>query len=58
MAAKSFDAFMKAVDAAVIATVGLSVHDLADYAFYDAFEAGESAKSVAKAVLAEAGWEG
>lgn len=59
-----FDAFMKAVDDAVIATAGTSVYDLADFNFYDladfnfysAFEAGESAKSVAKAVLAKIGF--
>lgn len=42
-----FKAWMLAVDAAVEARVGLSVHDLEDVAFRDWFDDGVSAKSAA-----------
>lgn len=48
--------WMKEVDQAVIAISGLSVHDLADYNFRDAWEAGESPEEVADAMLEDEGF--
>lgn len=56
-AADAFRSFMGDVDRAVGATVGLSVYDLPDFDFMEAFDAGESAADVAQQVLAEAGWD-
>lgn len=47
----TFEAWMRAVDVAVAALVGLSVRDLPDFAFRDAFDSGRSPAGVAKAVV-------
>lgn len=52
-----FDIWMGQVDMAVHDTVGLSVYDLPDYPFRDAFEDGLDPEGVAEEVLFEAGWE-
>jgi len=51
-----FENWMKKVDAAVEAIVGLSVHDLPDIDFMGLFEDGVGPKAVARKALAEAGW--
>ena len=48
---KSFEEWMKDVDAAVSARIGLSVHDLADCCFRDWYDAGVSAKSAASRAI-------
>ena len=48
MARKSFEDWMRDVDAAVGAMAGMSYQDLADYAYYDDFEDGASAKATAR----------
>lgn len=53
----SFQAWMRAVDSAVQAEVGLSVHDLADANFRDWYEDGVSPSEAAVDVLADNGWE-
>ena len=55
MARKSFGAWMKDVDVAVVALVGLSAADLDDYAYYDDFEDGASAKATARRAVRAAG---
>lgn len=48
---QTFEEWMKAVDQAVQNSIGVSVHDLPDYAFRDAYDDGVSAKRVAKRVI-------
>ena len=55
MARKSFVAWMEDVDAAVVASVGMSAADLDDYAYYDNFEDGASAKATARRAVRAAG---
>ena len=55
MARKSFVAWMEDVDAAVVASVGMSAADLDDYAYYDDFEDGASAKATARRAVRAAG---
>ena len=55
MARKSFGAWMKDVDAAVVASVGLSAADLDDYCYADAYDAGASAKATARRAVRAAG---
>lgn len=51
----SFEAWMRAVDAACEAKCGLSVHDLEDVAFADWYEDGVSAKSAALRAIRSSG---
>lgn len=51
-----FADFMRKVDAHVKALAGVSVMDLADFCFRDAFDDGVSPKSAAKAALANDGF--
>lgn len=48
---RSFEEWMKAVDAAVQAKVGLSVHDLADCCFRDWYDDKVSPASAAKRAI-------
>ncbi len=50
----NFDEFMAAVDKCVQRMTGLSVYDLPDYGFRDAFDDGESASYTARLALAAA----
>jgi len=52
----NFEDWMAAVDSKVEALTGLSVYDLPDYAFHDAWESGETAGRVARELLEEEGW--
>jgi hypothetical protein len=52
----SFDDWMKKVDAAVSAKVGLGASDLADIAYWDLWSDGVSAKSAARIALENEGW--
>lgn len=54
MARPTFEVWMAAVDRAVERRVGLSVHDLADYPFRDAYDDGVPAARVARDVINEA----
>ncbi len=52
----AFEGWMEKVDQVVEATAGVSVHDLADYDFWNAWNDGESPQQVAKAMLIEEGF--
>jgi hypothetical protein len=54
MAKKSFETWMKEVDAAVKALCYLSVADLPDCPFYDWYEDGVSPKAAARRVVKNA----
>ncbi|MBT3325525.1 MAG: hypothetical protein HN396_04655 [Gemmatimonadales bacterium] len=54
---KSYDAWMRAVDAAVSGICGLSVHDLADFRSRDMFEDGCTAREAAEHALEESGYD-
>ena len=54
---QTFDQWMRAVDRAVIATVGLSVHDIADQPFRDWYDDETPASEAAESALVDAGWE-
>jgi hypothetical protein len=58
MADDEFEAWMHRVDLAVQSASGVSVHDLPDYAFRDAFDGGSPPGEAAREVLEEAGWQG
>ena len=55
MARKSFEGWMRDVDAAVGAMAGMSYQDLDDYCYADAYEAGASAKATARRAVRAAG---
>lgn len=48
---QTFEEWMKAVDQAVQSSIGVSVHDLPDYAFRDAYDDGVAPNRVAKRVI-------
>lgn len=49
--AKTFEEWMKAVDAHCVAQLGLSVHDLPDCCFADWYEDGIGPKSAARKAI-------
>lgn len=53
-----FSKWLDEVDMLVAELSGVSVHDLADYGFRDAYEDGASPAEVAEDVLSENGWDG
>lgn len=53
----SFEDWMAQVDREVEKIAYVSVYDLPDYMFRDAYDDGEKPENVAKRVLEEAGWD-
>lgn len=51
---RTFETWMRATDAAVLAKVGMSVYDLPDINFRDRYENGDTANSAANAAIREA----
>jgi hypothetical protein len=56
MTTTAFETWMDKVDAVVVRTVGLSIHDLADQPFYDWFVDGITPAQAARMALADEGW--
>jgi hypothetical protein len=54
---KEFDAWMAKLDDYLERKVGLRSADLADWPFYDEWEAGSNPRDVADQMLVEEGWE-
>jgi len=52
----TYEDWMRRVDKCVEAIAGVSVYDLPDYCFRDAYEDGRRPSSVARDALKEAGW--